>query len=483
MGLPARLALLTAAMAVALVLAATEISLSWSHRSRLDDLKEESVALANTLATFLLRVAPTGDPAALRQGLAGWSRHRITETRADVFVGRPDALNPVASSDSVTSGAANETDRQALLQNVTEVKQHDTPPAWQVSVPLGNRHPYGVLDVRVSTRRLQDWARQERFRAYLFALASALLVAAGVAMLTTWWVGRPLRELGLAMAGAHGGPDNAPAAPELGAAEFRAVAREYNRMRDALSARERESTSRAGLLALEERARGFDRLTLMEETAAGLAHEIGTPLNTVRGHLQLLHDDLLAARNGDASSRIDLLLTQVDRVAHIVRSGLEQGRWPTPQPQTTQLEQTAARMLRFLEPSFADAGVRAVVQALNGKAVRVVCDPALVEQILLNLLKNAAEALGRGGTVTVRLGRDGGSGFVEVSDDGPGLTVEAQSQLFKPFASTKGSGGTGLGLVVSRRLARSLGGDLVNVAQARGTCWRLTLPAAARTEA
>src|SRR5262249_20885220 len=65
MGLPVRLALLTAAMAVGLVLAATEIALSWSHRSRLDDLRMESEALAGTLATYLLRIAPTGDPDAL----------------------------------------------------------------------------------------------------------------------------------------------------------------------------------------------------------------------------------------------------------------------------------------------------------------------------------------------------------------------------------------------------------------------------------
>ena len=81
------------------------------------------------------------------------------------------------------------------------------------------------------------------------------------------------------------------AAPEIGPPEFQALARQYNHLRAALTARERESTARAALLSLEDRARDLDRVTLMEETASGLAHEIGTPLNTARGHLQLLRDD------------------------------------------------------------------------------------------------------------------------------------------------------------------------------------------------
>jgi len=136
-------------------------------------------------------------------------------------------------------------------------------------------------------------------------------------------------------------------------------------------------------------------------------------------------------------------------------------------------------MLRFLEPSFADARVRAMVQSENGRgAILAFCDPALVEQVLLNLLKNAVEALNPGGTVTVRPGRADGTAFIEVADDGPGLSAEAQVHLFNPFSTTKGPGSAGLGLAVSRRLARSLGGDLVHLPTERGTCWRLTLPAA-----
>ena len=103
MGLPRRLAALTAVMAILLVLGATEIALWWSARTRLEDFRLESVALANTLASLLVRIAPTGNPAALAQGLEGWSHHRITESQAIVYTLRsrslaPGSLLPAAAS-------------------------------------------------------------------------------------------------------------------------------------------------------------------------------------------------------------------------------------------------------------------------------------------------------------------------------------------------------------------------------------------------
>ncbi len=477
MGLPRRLAVLTAAMAIVLVTGATEIALWWSARTRLEDFRLETVTLANTLATLLVRSAPHGEATGLTQGIEGWSRHRGTESQAMVYVFRGSRLAPAAASGLPDSTPAGRWAYAAFTRRAPEVHLHrGSAPAWEVVLPLGMPRPFGVLDVRVSTRRLQDWARLERQRAYLLALLSALLVALFVAVMTARWVGRPLAALGTAMAAAHGGATGAPAAPEIGPPEFRELTRRYNRMREALAARERESAARAMLLTLEERARGLDRLALMHETAAVFAHEIGTPLNTVSGHLQLLRDDLEAQHDPRGIERARLLLAQVDRVAGIVRAGLDRGPWPTPLRQREDLNAIALRMTRFLEPSLSDARVRTHFLQDGGQPVLATCDPAMVEQILLNLLKNALEALPGGGTVTIATGRADHQAYIDIQDDGPGLDAEAASNLFRPFSTTKGPLGTGLGLAVSRRLARMLGGDLVHVPSARGVRWRLTLP-------
>ncbi len=366
----------------------------------------------------------------------------------------------------------------ALARRATEVRfRQGADPGWQVLLPLGVPRPFGVLDVRVSTRRLQDWARLERRRAYLLALISALLVALFVAVMTARWVGRPLAALGTAMAAAHGGAGGAPAAPEIGPPEFRELTRRYNRMREALAARERESAARAMLLTLEERARGLDRLALMHETAAVFAHEIGTPLNTASGHLQLLRDDFEAQGNAREWIGCGCCWRRWTGWRVLYARGSTAARWPTPLVLRQDLNQIATRMTRFLDPSFSDAGVQPRLQLQRRSApVLATCDPAMVEQILLNLLKNAMEALPAGGTVTIATGHADHNAFIDVQDDGPGLDAEAASSLFRPFSTTKGPAGTGLGLAVSRRLARMLGGDLVHVPSARGVRWRLTLP-------
>src|SRR3954471_662667 len=159
MGLPRRLAFLTAIMAILLVLGATEIALSWSARTRLEDFRLESVALANTLASLLMRAAPTGNAESLAQTMEGWSRHRITESQATVYVLQHNAMTPVASSGNRLSTPADQMAFDALHRRTTEVRLlGGDDPGWRVLVPLGATRPYGVLDVRVSTRRLQDWA-------------------------------------------------------------------------------------------------------------------------------------------------------------------------------------------------------------------------------------------------------------------------------------------------------------------------------------
>jgi signal transduction histidine kinase len=91
------------------------------------------------------------------------------------------------------------------------------------------------------------------------------------------------------------------------------------------------------------------------------------------------------------------------------------------------------------------------------------------------------EALPPGGRITLGAGMQGDTCWLTISDDGPGMREEVKKQIFNPFATTKGPLGTGLGLTVSRRLARALGGDLIHEEAGSGTRWRLTLPALAAT--
>src|SRR3954449_13012392 len=138
MGLPRRLAFLTAIMAILLVLGATEIALSWSARTRLEDFRLESVALAKTLASLLVRAAPPGSPQSLTQAIEGWDKHRITESQATVFVLVKGTLVPAASSGAEAVGKPGAASYRALTRRETEVHLlGGAAPGWQVLMPLG----------------------------------------------------------------------------------------------------------------------------------------------------------------------------------------------------------------------------------------------------------------------------------------------------------------------------------------------------------
>jgi len=483
MGLPRRLAALAALMAILLVLGATDLASRWSETTRLEDYRLETVELAHTLADDLARVRPAGEPAALARGLSAWSKDRIEEAHARAFLFPHGSSGPpvfAGASDDSFAHAPSTVATAALAGGRTQVlHERGHTPGWRAFVPFKSGDTPAALEVFVSTRRLAGWGQAERRRAFALAAFSAALLASGVYALVGHWVGRPLGVLVGAIESGRtsASASQAPPAPIVGSAEFRGLARAYNHLRDALAGRERESEARANLLALEERARGFERVALLEQTADEFAHEVGTPLHTMSGHLQLLRDDLAAGGNAPAVERVGLVLSQVERVSAVVRHGLDRGSWPPPQADALDLAAIAGRVARFLEPTAASGGITIALMPAD-MPVRAIGDARFVEHILLNLLKNALEAMHELGRVEIRVAQVDGRAALDVQDEGPGITPEAQARLFEPYVTSKGEHGTGLGLVVSRRLAQAQGGTLELIDSARGAHWRLSLPLA-----
>jgi signal transduction histidine kinase len=274
------------------------------------------------------------------------------------------------------------------------------------------------------------------------------------------------------------------AAALLGAAVYAWVRRspphapEDDSIRNTLARHESDSSARAELLRLEERGRAFERVALLEQSADEFAHEIGTPLETLRDQLLKLREDLHDTDHGPAADRFAPVLAQFNRLSDVVRHGLDRGSWPLPRSDVLDLAEVARRLARVIEPTAHAAGIG--VRA-EGSPLAATGDERFLEQILLNLLKNAIAVLSPRGTIELRVERVGGKAAIDVIDDGPGFAPEAQVRLFEPYVATRGEHGTGLGLNVARRLAHAQGGELLLLPSARGAHWRLTLPLAAST--
>jgi len=238
--------------------------------------------------------------------------------------------------------------------------------------------------------------------------------------------------------------------------EFGALARQFNAMTASL----KEHQDR---LVLSEKLAGIGRL------AAGVAHEINNPLAVILGYAKLLQRDA-----GEGASRdLRVIEDETLRAKLIVDGLLELARPREAAPEPLDLRALCDEAVARLRETRLLDGVDVAVAGEG----RVRGHPYKLRQVVLNLLRNAAEAAGAGGRVTVAVETGAEGAAVTVRDSGPGLPEEARARLFEPFFTTKPSG-TGLGLAVSQGIVLAHGGSIeAGAAPGGGATFTIRLPA------
>lgn len=205
--------------------------------------------------------------------------------------------------------------------------------------------------------------------------------------------------------------------------------------------------------ALAER----ERLAALGVLAAGVAHEVNTPIAGLSSYAQLLLADTAPADPRYAI--LKKMERQTFRAAHLVNNLLEFARPRARASVQTDLREVLANAAESVETAFGARGVRLETSGAPAP-VWVDGDPRDLEQVFVNLLTNARDASPDGGLVSCGLAAEGQRARVTVSDRGSGVTPEAGERLFQPFFTTKKSGGTGLGLAISREIVRRHGGEI-----------------------
>jgi two-component system, NtrC family, sensor kinase len=236
--------------------------------------------------------------------------------------------------------------------------------------------------------------------------------------------------------------------------EFGALARQFNAMTAALA----EHQAR---LVQSEKLAGIGRL------AAGVAHEINNPLGVVLGYTRLLRK----RAEGPLAEDLAVIEEETLRSLQIVAGLLDLARPPRLTVQAVDLRELTDEVVGRLGEARQLEGVAVDVRG-QGQAAG---DAQKLRQVLLNLVLNGAEAAGAGGRLEVAVSESDGHVEVSVSDSGPGIGAAARERLFEPFFTTKPRG-TGLGLAVSRAIARAHGGDLDAAEGVAGARFVLTLP-------
>lgn len=232
---------------------------------------------------------------------------------------------------------------------------------------------------------------------------------------------------------------------------------------------------------LHEQLMHADRLATIGQLAAGVAHELNEPLGNVLGFAQLAEK----CKDLPAQAREDL--GKIERAAlharEIIRNLLLFARQMPSTRVPTQLNHVVEESLHFLEARCAKAGIELRRMPAPGLPA-LVADPALLNQVLVNLLVNAIQAMPDGGTISVKTGDAGSHVWLTVEDTGIGMDDETVKQIFVPFFTTKDVGeGTGLGLPVAHGIIASHGGRIsVRSRLGVGSCFEIQLPVNSRKE-
>ncbi len=406
-------------------------------------------------------------------------------------------VGPAGSGDPAGSGGP--LDVVVAKREVTTIVMPDRSgqEVFYTYVPIvddtADAKPAGSIEVSAPNR-----GASERL---LGSLRTSLLAMLGVTTLSgivilvggIMMVGKPLNELidkvQRVGQGDFSGPVQLRSADELGR-----LGNALNEMCDQLEEqRYRLNAESASRIATLEQLRHADRLNTVGRMAAGIAHEMGTPLNVVTGRAELIAGGQLTEEATRESARA--IQHEGQRIAKIIRELLDFARQSTPNRSQCSLKEVIQVTANLMRPLASKHGAEIQVE-LPSQPCDAEVDAAQIQQVLTNLIVNAVQATGDHGLVTItltdeicrRVGEPESAQRVyrkiEIRDNGAGISKGDREHIFEPFYTTKEVGdGTGLGLSISHGIVHEHDGWItVDSEVGRGSCFSVYLPVASESE-
>lgn len=507
-------ALLSSAIIVAMLVAALVLTSATIARLERTDDKALAEVQARGLAQHISDMGAIRDAAALTQ-----AANLIKESRPSIVsvriweLSQGDFVETAAAVGSISATPIPADTRDALRNGLAPGVESANPTTSDPTLyrvfagTFNGGRPSGAVEI---VQRFDSiWSVAFRYVKNIvwMSLATIVLITLGTYLLFRQLVYQPIERLLNAMSRAKAGDLDAQV-PAHANDEVGLLTQEFNNMigqvREMTKQRDAQQTVlrdrvRAATIELEKRNQQLQetnlelwrttrrmgelgRLAAAGQMAAQLAHEVGTPLNLISGHVQLLKSDLDRDPH-DAESRIKTINAQIERIERIVRKMLDKTRFET-ELSPLDLNLLLRRLCHAMSPAFDKRNIQ-LVDALSDNLPFIAGSSDRLQQLFLNLINNSLDAMPAGGEIHIstafELGKTGKSQqvIVDFADTGLGMTSEVMSHIFDPLYTTKQRGhGTGLGLVIVSQIVSEHGASMeVESELGKGTRFRLAFSA------
>ena len=463
----------------------------------------------------------------IRDEVEEWLLSRPSLMEIDVFLFSPKGWDLVVSNSkdihltqmTLSKEQINRLKKDKYLSTLHDVGEE----RWlEVIVPLhSGARVIGGIRVVSTLDEVQSFLSKKRDRAVILTFSSILIILITLTILFGKLVGDPIQKLVEAMSRAEKGDLEAEAhiqsEDELGK-----LGRNFNRMLKTIRETHEQNVQLLAQVnqfneeltkkieaATSELAKRNEELRLLNEAlfesqrqlsqseklaavgqvTATMAHQIGTPLNSISGYIQLiLQDGNLQPKDRD---RLQIIESQLDRLADSVKNFLSFTRQPKPQLRSLDVNQVLEELIHLSEPWFLARNVR-LSSHLSPDLPSILGDSTHLQTLFLNLITNALDAMPQGGALTIKTrqtpptlsSEDGRWLEISITDNGIGITEESKKRIFDPFFTTKKMGeGTGLGLSICEKIVKEHSGKIdLESEVGKGSTFSILIPIFERIE-
>jgi len=526
-GLKTKITFLIILIVVGVLLLASYLDYHFARKDQIDLYLDRNLYIAKQIDASIPDQKMIQDLPHIRYEVEEWLLSRPSLMEIDVFLFSAKGWDLVVSnSKDVTLTPltlSNDQLKRLKKDEYLSTLQDAGKERWlEVIVPLHSEtRVVGGIRVVSTLDEAQSYLSKKRDRAVILTFSSILVILITLTVFFGKLVGDPIQKLVEAMSRAEKGDLEAEAdiqsEDELGK-----LGRNFNRMLKTIRETHEqniqllrqvnqfnEELTRKIEAATSELAKRNEELRLLNEAlfesqrqlsqseklaavgqvTAAMAHQIGTPLNSISGYIQLiLQDGNIQPKDRD---RLKIIESQLDRLADSVKNLLSFTRQPKPQLRSLDVNEVLEELIHLSEPWFLARKVRLSTH-LSPDLPSILGDSTHLQTLFLNLITNALDAMPQGGVLTVKTrqvsppfsSEDGRWLEISITDTGIGITEESKKRIFDPFFTTKKMGeGTGLGLAICEKIVKEHSGKIdLESEVGKGSTFSILIPIFERIE-